>query len=157
MVNNDILKRLRVAFDMDDQKLVEIFLLADHQVSIEKLRSWLTKEVDPKYTPLGDKQLAIFLNGFITEKRGQKKGMQVEPENRLNNNIILKKLKIALALKTEDVLDLFALVDKPITANELSDFLRNPKQEKFRPMMDQYLRHFLQGLRAKYRKQKEIK
>ena len=157
MLNNDILKKLKSAFEMDDKKVLDIFLLAEHRVPIEKIRRWRLKENDPNYVPMNDLELAIFLNGFITEKRGQKKGIQVVPEKRLNNNIILKKLKIALALKTQDVLYLFALVDKPITGNELSDFLRNPKQEKFRPMMDQYLRHFLQGLRAKYKEQNEIK
>lgn len=152
MTNNDILKRMRAIFNMDDQKLMGIFQLADHRVSKGQINGWFKKEKEFGYVHMRDRELAIFLNGFISEKRGKKEGVQVVPENELNNNIILKKIKIALALKTEEVLDIFQMVEKPITSHELSGFLRNPKQEKFRPMLDQYLRYFFQGLRARYQK-----
>ena len=157
MLNNDIFKRLKTIFDMDDRKMKDIFLSEEYRVPSEKLRRWKLKEGDPDYVSMKDRELAIFLNGFISERRGKKEGAQMTPENRLNNNLILKKLKIALALKSEDILELFALIEKPITAHELSGFLRNPKQEKFRPMMDQYLRYFLQGIRAKYLEKKTLK
>ena len=44
--------------------------------------------------------------------RGKKEGTQPEPEDKLNNNIIFKKLKIALNLKAEDILRMMALVQE---------------------------------------------
>ena len=54
-------------------------------------------------------QLAAFLNGLINERRGRKEGSPAKPEKRLNNNIILRKLKIAFNLRDEDVLEYFGL------------------------------------------------
>jgi uncharacterized protein YehS (DUF1456 family) len=98
--------------------------------------------------------MAIFLNGFINEKRGKKEGVQPEPEKRLNNNIILRKLKIALNLKDEDILEILMLADLRISKHELSAFFRNPNQEQYRLCKDQVLRNFLFGMQKKYLEKK---
>jgi uncharacterized protein YehS (DUF1456 family) len=67
----------------------------------------------------------------------------------LTNNNILRKLKIALNLKSEDILELFALIDKKVSKPELSSFFRNPDHSSFRPLLDQYLRNFLTALQLK--------
>ncbi|MFD0962657.1 YehS family protein [Pseudofulvibacter geojedonensis] len=151
MTNNDILKRLRFTFDYNDAQMVAIFKLADYEVEVEEMTAWLRKDNHPDYLELIDKDLAIFLNGLINEKRGKREGPQPTPEKRLTNNLILKKLKIALNLKTDDIIAVFALVDRKITMPVLNSFLRNPKQDQYRICQDQYLRWFLSGLQAKYR------
>jgi uncharacterized protein YehS (DUF1456 family) len=151
MTNNDILKRIRYVFDYNDAKMIEIFAQAEFKVTRPLLSNWLKPEEDPEFNNLYDNQLAAFLNGLINENRGKKEGPQPEPENQINNNIILKKLKIALNLKTDDIIELFQLADKPLSPHELSAFLRNPKQAQYRPFMDQYLRNFLNGLQIKHR------
>ena len=155
MDNNDILRRIRYIFDLSDTKMIEVFGLADHKVTRAQVSDWLKKEVDNAFRELTDNMLAIFLNGLIVEKRGKKDGPQPVPEVQLNNNIVLRKLKIALNLKTEDILDLFKLANKPISAHEISAFLRNPKQEKYRSCNDQYLRSFFNGLQMKFRNKTE--
>ena len=72
-------------------------------------------------------------------------------ESNLDNNIILKKIKIALSLTTDDIIDLFDLVDLEVSPHELSAFLRNPKQPQFRKCKDQYLRNLLYGIQEKHR------
>ena len=62
-----------------------------------------------EFKEIYDDQLATFLNGLINEKRGKKEGEQPKPEKILDNNNILRKLKIALKLKTEDITELFKL------------------------------------------------
>lgn len=150
MENNDILRRIRYILDYNDAKMIEIFALANLKVSWADFNGWLKKDDDPNYKELSDKNLAIFLNGLIIEKRGKRDGKDPIPENRLNNNIILLKIKIAFNLKTDDIIDLFALINKRISAHELSAFLRNPEQSKYRPCNDQYFRNFLDGLQKKY-------
>ena len=112
MTNNDVLRRIRYTFDFDDSKMIAIFGLADCEVTREQISDWLKKDDNPAYQKCSDTQLAIFLNGLINDNRGKKEGPQPEPEQRLTNNIVFRKLKIALDLKAEDVLDimLFRLI-----------------------------------------------
>jgi uncharacterized protein YehS (DUF1456 family) len=84
--------------------------------------------------------------------RGAKDDGIPEPEKQLTNNLIFKKLKIALSLKDEDILAIYDLVGMRISKHELSAFFRNPSQPQFRECKDQFLRNFLEGLRLKYRK-----
>jgi uncharacterized protein YehS (DUF1456 family) len=150
MDNNDILRRIRYTFDINDSKMIEIFGLAGHQVTRAQISDWLKKDDDPAFHGLIDKELAIFLNGLINDKRGKKEGVQPDPEKRLNNNIIFRKLKIALSLKDEDILDILDLADMRISKHELSAFFRNPNQNQYRPCKDQILRKFLQGMQIKF-------
>ena len=151
MTNNDILRRIRYTFDFDDSKMIAIFALADQQVTREQISDWLKKDDDPAYQSCNDTQLAIFLNGLINEKRGKKEGPQPEPEKRLNNNIIFRKLKIALDLKAEDVLEIMNLANSPISKHELSAFFRRSDHKHYRDCRDQILRNFLKGMQFKYR------
>lgn len=149
MTNNDILARLRYLFNYNDLKVVELYKLAGSEIEESDVINWLKKEEEPTYVAMSDKELASFLNGLIIEKRGEKEGPKPEPEEFLTNNNILRKLKIALNLKSEDILELFALIDKKVSKPELSSFFRNPDHSSYRPLMDQYLRNFLTALQLK--------
>jgi len=139
-------------FDFSDLKMMELFKLADYDVEIADVSSWLKKDDDPLLIGISDKELAIFLNGLIIDKRGKREGPQPEPEESLSNNMILRKLKIALDLKTDDILEMFASINKKLGKHELSAFFRNPHHKSYRSCMDQYLRNFLNALQTKYKK-----
>jgi len=151
MTNNDILRRIRYIFDLSDSSMIAIFGSADYQVTREQISDWLKKEEDPAYLKCSDTEFAIFLNGLINDKRGKKEGAQPAPEKRLNNNIIFVKLKIALNLKAEDILEILALANFPIGKHELSAFFRKPGHKHYRECQDQILRNFLKGAQVKYR------
>ena len=151
MTNNDVLRRIRYIFDYNDTTMIAIFELADHKVSREQISDWLKKDDDPDYKALSDTQLAIFLNGLINHKRGKKDGPQAAPEKSLNNNIIFRKLKIALNLKEEDTLAILELANLRISKHELSAFFRRADHKHYRACKDQVLRNFLKGLQLKYR------
>ena len=151
MTNNDILRRLRYTFDFDDSKMIAVFGLADCEATRGQVSDWLKKEDDPAYQECNDKLLATFLNGLINDKRGRKDGPQPVPEERLSNNIIFNKLKIALNLKAEDVLEVMKLVGFSISKHELSAFFRKAGHKHYRECKDQILRNFLNGLQLKYR------
>ena len=151
MNNNDVLRRIRYVFDFGDSKMIAIFGKADHEVTRGQVSDWLKKDDDPAYQECSDTQLAIFLNGLINDKRGKREGAQPEPEKLLNNNIIFMKLKIALNLKAEDVLELLELAEFRISKHELSAFFRKPGHKHYRECKDQILRNFLQGMQLKYR------
>ena len=151
MKNNDILRRLRYIFNLSDSRMMELFELAGPPVTRAQISDYLKKEDDPAFQSLYDKQLAIFLNGFIIAKRGKKDGEIPKPEKTLNNNIIFRKLKIALSMRDEDILEILELADIPVSKHEISAFFRHPEQSQYRPCKDQYLRNFLFGLQMKYR------
>ena len=89
--------------------MIEIFGQAGHQVTREEISDWLKKDDDPAFQNCGDTLLAIFLNGLIVDRRGRLERPQAAPEQRLSNNIVLRKLKIALDLKAEEILEILAL------------------------------------------------
>lgn len=150
MNNNDIMRRIRYTFNFNDTKMIEIFGLADHQVTRAQISDWLKNDDDPAFQNLDNNMLSIFLNGLINDKRGKKEGEKPNPDNRLNNNIILRKLKIALNLKDDDILEILELVDMRISKHELSAFFRNPNQDQYRLCKDQILRNFLYGMQIKF-------
>jgi uncharacterized protein YehS (DUF1456 family) len=131
--------------------MIEIFGLADHQVTREQICDWLKKDDDPAFQKCSDTQLAIFLNGLINDRRGKKEGSQPKPEQRLTNNIIFRKLKIALDLKAEDILEIMDLTNVRISKHELSAFFRKPDHKHYRDCKDQILRNFIKGVQLKYR------
>ena len=151
MDNNDILRRLRYALDLRDRDLAPIFALSGTPAPAHGVKPWLFREEDPEFKACRDKDLARFLNGFITHKRGPKPGPAPAAEKRLTNNLILLKLKIALDLKAEDVLELLALADLTLSPHELSAFFRRPGHKHFRECKDQVLRRFLTGLTRRHR------
>jgi uncharacterized protein YehS (DUF1456 family) len=151
MTNNDVLRRIRYTFNFDDSKMIAIFALAGLEVTRAEISDWLKKDDDPDYKNCGDLQLATFLNGLIIEKRGKKDGPQPEPEKTLNNNIIFRKLKIALNLQADDVIGMINKADFRISKHELSAFFRKPGHKHYRECKDQVLRYFLKGMQLKYR------
>lgn len=151
MDNNDILRRIRYSFDLSDSKMIAIFDHADYLVTREQISDWLKKEEDPALKKLNDTLLATFLNGFIIDRRGKKEGPQPVPEKRLSNNIVFTKLKIALNLKAEDILEILNLSGVNISKHELSAFFRKPDHKHYRECKDQILRNFIHGLQLNYR------
>jgi len=151
MTNNDVLRRIRYTFNLDDSKMIAVFGLAGLEVTRAQISDWLKREDAPDYQRCNDEQFATFLNGLIIEKRGKKDGPQPVPETQLNNNIIFRKLKIALNLQAEDVLQLVNQTDFRISKHELSAFFRKPGHKHYRECKDQVLRNFLKGMQVKYR------
>ncbi|MFT4855867.1 MAG: hypothetical protein ACI8YP_001662 [Algoriphagus sp.] len=153
MNNSDILRTIRYIFNFKDPEMVNMFKSGGLDLKREEVANFLKNEDEPFYNAIVDIDLAAFLNGFIIEKRGKKEGEEPKPEKTLNNNIVFRKLRIALDLKEDDVLEILSSVGMHISPHELSAFFRKPSQPQFRPCKDQILRNFLNGLKKRYRKE----
>ena len=151
MTNNDILRRLRYVFDLNDTEMIAIFALADTDVRRGHIIAWLVKDDDPTFEACKDHMLAAFLNGLIAEKRGKKEGRTSKPEGKITNNIILMKLKIALHLQSDNLIAIAELAGFTLSAHELSSFMRRPGHRNYRECKDQVLRNFLNGLQIQLR------
>ncbi len=153
MNNNDTLRSIRYTLDLDDSKMMAIFKLADYHITREQVCNWLKKDDDPTWQNCTDLQLAIFLNGLIIDKRGKKEGPQAEAEKCINNNIVLRKLKIAFDLTSDEMLKIIESAGLRMSQHELSALFRRPDHKHYRPCKDQVLRNFLKGLRLQHRPQ----
>jgi len=64
----------------------------------------------------------------------------------MSNNDILKKLRVALKLRDDQIVEILKLVDFNITKTELSAFFRAEDHPNYKDCGDQVLRNFLNGL-----------
>lgn len=73
----------------------------------------------------------------------------------MTNNDILKKLRVALQLRDDQIVDILKLVDFRISKSELGAFFRKENHPKYKECGDQILRNFLNGLVIHLRGTKE--
>jgi hypothetical protein len=73
----------------------------------------------------------------------------------MTNNDILKKLRVALMLRDDEIVDILALVDFRISKSEIGAFCRKEGHPKYKECGDQVLRNFLNGLVIHLRGTKE--
>jgi uncharacterized protein YehS (DUF1456 family) len=144
LTNNDIFRRLHLTFDFDIHAFINIFSLVGYNVKEEDVTNWLKK--DKTFVKIKNSELALFLNGFIELKRGAKEGDKPKVDEHLNNNIVLQKLRIALNLKAEDMLEVLKRVNIDLSKHELSAFFRKPTNRHYRECTDQLLQSFLQSI-----------
>lgn len=64
----------------------------------------------------------------------------------LSNNDIMKKLRVALKLRDDDIIKIFSLVDFSVSKSELGAIFRREEHPKYMECGDQFLRNFLNGL-----------
>lgn len=152
MLNNYVLRSVRYMLNLSDAQMVEIVKLADFSVTKEEMSLWLKKDTDPDYVECSDLVLGHFLNGLIYHRRGKDESRPApEVEDRINNNIIFKKLRVAFELKDVDLLEIYQSVDFRVSKPELSAIFRNPEHKNYRECGDQLLRYLLKGLTLRIR------
>lgn len=159
MTNNDVLRRVRYALRINDKAMLEVFKLGGLKLSLEELTAFLSKPEDENFKSCNNQTLDVFLTGLITYKRGpQKVGTPRVEEpvanNKNMNNHILRKLKIALAFRSEDMIDAFETGGVKISESELSAIFRRPDHKNYREAGDKYVRVFIKGITELFRGEK---
>ena len=155
MTNNDILRRLRYALDLSDMQMAKVIAHTGGEPNPAQVRRWLLREEEDGFEVLPDVALCRFLDGFIIEKRGPRPdGSTPESLEFLSTNEVLKKLRIALAMREKDVLETFERAEFVVTKAELGSFFRKEGQRNYSKCPEQVLRKFILGL-GKGREEKE--
>ena len=155
MDNNDVLRRFRYALNVKDNTMVKIFAMGNCRVDRGKLKQLLKRPDESGFVACGDSALSGFLDGLIALNRGPRETDMPVAEKKplpLTNNLILKKIKIALELRQEDLMEIFSLAGVRVSRGELSALFRREDHKNFRPCQDQFLRNFLKGLGLRHRK-----
>ncbi len=154
MINNDILRRVRYALNINDSSMIEIFKQADYHMALPELVSLLKKDDEQGFMECSDKIMEYFLNGLIYSRRGKiesKQGQDKKTNNTLSNNTILKKLRIAMELREEDMLEIMEIADMKVSKSELTALFRKEGHKNYKDCGDQFLRNFIKGLTIRYR------
>lgn len=150
MLNNDILRSLRYILQTNNQELIRLLKLAEADATPEQMVSWLHKEDEDGFQRCPDIILSCLLNGLIYDKRGKDESAPpLAVERRVNNNVVLKKLRIAFSLKTDDILAIVTAQQFRVSMPEITAMMRAPEHKNFRECGDQFMRYFLRGLAAK--------
>lgn len=134
--------------------MLSLFKLGGYEGSKPELVTWLAREEEPDFVLCEDEMLARFLNGLIIKNRGAKDDGIPEPESVLTNNMVLRKLRIALNLQADDLIEILKLNEFELSKHELSALFRRPDHKNYRECLNQLLRNFLDGMEKRYRNNK---
>ena len=155
MESNLLLRRLRYALSLRNRDVQDMMALGGYKIDDENVRALLQGEGDPDFVVASLEQLNGFLDGLIIHRRGKREvapGQKpVAPILATNNNMVLRKLRIAFDLKEQGMLDLLALEGFRLSKAELSALFRKEGHKHFRSCGDQVLRYFLGGLTKRLR------
>lgn len=153
METSDVLRRVRYTIDARDADTVRLCALGGVEVTPSEVAGWLARERDPAFVSCPEPVLAAFLDGLVIDRRGPRdpSAPPRATDVRLDNNLILKKLRIAFELQEQDMLAVLELGGISLSAPELGGLFRKPDHKHFRPCGDQILRKFLTGLTERLR------
>lgn len=153
MTNNDVLRRLRYALDLSDAAVLDLFALAEAPITAEELGWYLRKEEEEGYAECPDEVLGKFLDGLVASRRGKREeaAAKAPVRRKLDNNGILRSLRIALELKDEDIIAIMRAANVDVSKSEVSALFRKADHPNYRPCGDQFLRYFFNGLTARFR------
>jgi uncharacterized protein YehS (DUF1456 family) len=158
MTPNDVLRSIRYMLDLSDVQVVKIAQLVNPEISLDTdtIKAMQKREGEAGYEACSDQLLLDFLDGLIVHRRGTREdapavGSENGARSRANNNLILKKLRVAFELKDLDLQQIFNDAGFPLSKAELSALFRQPEHRNFRACGDQILRNFLKGLTMGFR------
>lgn len=145
MTNNHTLKSIMAAIDLDKVAVLKAYKIVDKKITQDDVDDILRDEDDEKFILLSDEGFELFLNGLIVYKRGPSGKKAKKQKIYFSNNIVLKKLKIALDLKDEDIVQIFANDGLEITKSQLSAYFRRDGHINYRKCSDILLKRFIKG------------
>lgn len=162
--NNELNRRIRYALSVDDAEAQRLTSLGGQQMTLEQISGYRMKEGEAEFLACPDAVLLAFLDGIILDRRGpppehaqnsrtSADGPDTDGKtvpdgfgDAVNNNLVLKQLRIALSLRSDQVHELISAGGGKIGKSEVGALFRNPQARNYRRCGDQVLRWFLQGL-----------
>ena len=144
---NEILFRIKKALNLSTEEMIEAYKLENYTMEASHLESLLKRHLDDGFIIASYEELGVFLDGFVTLKRGPSPKKPNDDEAvELTNNLILKKLRIALELKEAETEIIFNLADVELSKQQLASLFRKEGHKNFKECSDELLMAFLDGL-----------
>ncbi len=163
MDTNDLNRRLRYSLQLDDADALRLIKLGGEHATLDEISAWRLKDDHPDCQVCPEIMLSALLGGLILEHRGPpangpsdgapnvKPGVDNKPRAAMDNNAVIKGIKTALSLRSQDVQALIVSGGGSVSNSEVSSLLRRPDARNFRRCGDQMLRRFLTGLAERQR------
>ena len=147
MKTNDILYKIQKALHLSQKEILEAYKLAKYNMDAAHLDALLKRHQDDGSKLCSYEELGVFLDGFVILKRGPSPKKKNDDEAvELTNNLILKKLRIALELKEAETEIIFSLGEAELSKQQLASLFRKEGHKNFKECSDELLMAFLDGL-----------
>lgn len=147
MNTNDILYKIQKALNLSQEEMIKTYELEAYDMSTEHLDTLLKKRQDKDFKTCSYEELGVFLDGLVTLKRGPSPKRSNDDEAvELTNNLILKKLRIAMELKEPETEIIFGLGEAELSKQELKSLFRKETHKNFKACSEELLNAFLEGL-----------
>lgn len=149
MANNKLLRSIHDALDLDTATMIQIFKAAGREVGESAVTAFLKTEDEDGHIPCNNPIMRFFLDGLIIYSRGKQEGSQPPtetPQAELSYNVILKKLRIALDLKEDDLIEIFKSAGIIMTKHELTALFRKAGHKHYKACTNQLLFDFIKGV-----------
>jgi len=144
---NEILYRIQQALNLTTEEILEAYKLEAYPMEASHLESLLKRRQDQGFMLCSYEELGVFLDGLVTLKRGPSpKKANNDEIIELTNNLILKKLRIALELKEAETEIIFGLADVELSKQQLASLFRKEGHKNFKVCSNELLMAFLEGL-----------
>ncbi len=149
-LTNEILYKITKALNLNSDEIIKIYSLAHYNMKSLHLENLLKKSQDDDFEICNYEELGTFIDGLILFKRGESSKKRKDEVVELTNNLILKKLRIALELKENEIEIIFGLADVELTKQQLSALFRKENNKNFKLCSNETLMAFLDGLHEFY-------
>jgi len=144
---NEILYRIQKSLNLTLDEMLQTYALEAYKIEPSHVESLLKRRQDKDFKLCSYEELGVFLDGLVTLKRGPSSKKNSNSEIiELTNNLILKKLRIALELKEPEIEIIFGLADIELTKQQLASLFRKEGHKNFKPCSNEHLMAFLEGL-----------
>ncbi|MBT4757893.1 MAG: DUF1456 family protein [Opitutae bacterium] len=152
MTNNEVMKSVRYTLEIKNKEVLQMIQSGGVELTILDVVNLLKNEEDEGYLGCPAKTIHAFLDGLILQRRGPSDGpAKKSPTSTIDNNTILRKLRIAFDMRDTDLIATIESVGLRISKSELSSLFRAPSHKHFMKCGDQFLRNFLKGLTHRFR------
>jgi len=154
---NDILFKIKTALSLSEKEIIEAYRLVNFIITEERVSNVLKRHQDKGYEEATYEELGLFLDGLVILKRGENsKKVESDELVELSNNLILKKLRVAMNLKESELVIIFALAEVTLTKRQIGSLFRKEGGKNFKTCSDELLIAFIDGLDEFYYDGEEI-
>ena len=152
MTNNEVMRSVRYALELKNREVVAMIKAGDMELSVLDVVDLLKNEEEEGFALCSAETMHAFLDGLIYECRGPRDGPAKKFSTAtINNNMILRKLRIAFEMRDIDVVDTLKGVGFTVSKSEITALFRAPSHRHYMECGDQFLRNFLKGLTRRFR------
>ncbi len=156
MNNRIIIIRTRNALALSHEDMLEIYKLGGIELNdvMSELIDSDGDSLSTKHLKCDNETLENYLNGLILFKRGRQEPKPGQPEKQPFliksakdvNNVVLKKLKVALSLTSEDMIELYNSVGVRMTKGDLTPLFRKQGHKHYKLCTDFHLTKFIEAV-----------